>query len=455
MKKYIKILFIFSATILIMGSCENYLNDYEPQQSLSVEQAFNAPSDVEAAVNGIYSAMQTDAYYGRLYPTVPEILIGNLASTTTTTRDITFMSEQNSIFPANNSLEDIYWRIYETINRSNSIIEFIDMVEGGWAEGQKDLFLGQAYFARALGHFDALRAFGEFDDLNSTLGIVIKTEPSTLSNVDAPRNTVNEVYSQILKDLEEAIQLMPTRTALEEPWQASSTAATALLARVYLYMGEDAKAAEAATTVIDELGALPEPYGDIFNAVENYSNEHIFSLWFDQIDGNDMAFFHFPVSESGRGDYGPTQFIIDEYTETASNGDVRKDAVLAESDDGEIFVYKYKNLAGANPVYVLRLAEMYLIRAEATMGSQQATDDINAVRSRAGLSDLEGQATISDLQQEKMLELAFEGHRWFDNIRWGTAVGAKPSITEDTPLYMPIPQEEVDANNEIEQSPGY
>jgi hypothetical protein len=255
--------------------------------------------------------------------------------------------------------------------------------------------------------------------------------------------------------LEEAISLMPSRAALGEPWQASSTAATALLARVHLYMGEDAKAAEAATTVIDELGALPEPYSDIFNAVEDFSNEHILSVWFDQIDGNNMALFHFPRSEKGRGDYGPSQFIIDEFDAAAANGDVRRDLVLAESDDGEIFVYKYKNPAGADPAYVLRLAEMYLIRAEATMGTQQATDDINAVRNRAGLPDLAGQATMADLQEEKMLEFAFEGHRWFDSIRWGTAVGAKPSITEDTPLYMPLPQEEVDANNELEQSPGY
>jgi hypothetical protein len=178
-------------------------------------------------------------------------------------------------------------------------------------------------------------------------------------------------------------------------------------------------------------------------------------VWFNQIDGNDMAFFHFPVSESGRGDYGPSQFIIDEFNDAAANGGVRKDAVFAESDDGEIFVYKYRDLPGADPAYVLRLAEMYLIRAEATMGTQQATDDINAVRNRAGLPDLAGQATMEDLQQQKMLEFAFEGHRWFDNIRWGTAVGAKPSITEDTPLYLPIPQEEVDANDELEQSPGY
>jgi hypothetical protein len=135
--------------------------------------------------------------------------------------------------------------------------------------------------------------------------------------------------------------------------------------------------------------------------------------------------------------------------------------MVAPVGDGRFQVAKYTDRAtGTDQTVVLRLAEMYLIRAEANIGSAQADDDVNTIRNRAGLANISG-VTLDDILQERFVELCFEGHRWTDLTRTGKADEVmsviNPLTWQSTDVLMPIPQREIQQNPTLvgKQNPGY
>ena len=198
-------------------------------------------------------------------------------------------------------------------------------------------------------------------------------------------------------------------------------------------------------------------FSDIFAA--DGSAETIFEVAFDKTDRNRIAEFNFPKSLNGRAEVQPDPDLISAF---AAN-DRRFNTTIAYSGT-YAYANKYNDLdLGDKNVIVLRLAEMYLTRAEANAHLAAGTikdiqDDLNEVRNRAGLDNTDA-ATKDDLlmaiEKERRLEFAFEGHRWFDLVRTGRATAVLPNVKKNYQLLFPIPLSEINTNSSMTQNPGY
>jgi hypothetical protein len=239
--------------------------------------------------------------------------------------------------------------------------------------------------------------------------------------------------------------------------RATRYAASALLARVYLYKGDYALASEKATDVIEHGGYSIIDYGAVF---EDGSAESIFEIDFTDLNRNRIAEYNFPKSLNGRREVAPSPSLLTAY----EADDVRYTATIAFA--GALpYPVKYQDLAiGADNVIVLRLAEMYLIRAEAQARLQgditAIQDDINVIRDRAGLDDTDASsygALLSAIEQERRVEFAFEGHRWFDLVRTGRATEVLTNVHSVDQTLFPIPLEEILTNKSpgMQQNSGY
>lgn len=442
-----KIVYIFIALALTTLSCKKML-DIQPTDSISSEQAINDAAGVQKAITGAYYSLHDAGNYGRNMVIVEDLAADNL-SWTGTMRD--YLQIDENLIAADNGITDGIWTSnYDCINRVNNVLYRIDGIS--MSDDNRDLYTGDALFLRALSHFNLVNYFG---------GIPIKTMPTLdLSTINQARNSVADVYSQIIADLTTAEQLLPPTRPLG--W-ASSFSAKALLARVYLtkyhLTGDVATAALAITKageVISDGGFIMAPtFADLYNG---NTTESIFEVVFDAQNSNRLAQYFFPVSLTGRYEVSPSPAFVEGFRATDT---VRFLSSVAFDSKNLPYGIKYKDYtSGTDRVYVLRLAEMYLIRAEArayTNGNIEAIrDDIDVVRTRAGLDP----TTAADypelklvIENERRHEFAFESQRWSDLVRTkraATVLGIDPKYT-----LFPIPLSELQTNNLMTQNPGY
>ena len=459
--KYIDRFSFLLILFLAFGACETLDGlEPQPQQSLSADEAIKDANGAESALTGTYSFLNQDGYFSRMFPVYGSVLSGYLGSTTGTTRDITFQSESNSVRPSDNTLGNTWDDMYEVANAASNVIERVSSLsdEAGFLGNRRNEIVAEAKFLRAMAHFDALRLFGRFWDTSSPLGVPLRLEPGDASNAQLPRSTVSEVYASILSDLDGVIADAPSFSA---SYFASQEAGLAMKARVALYAQDYPLAAQLADQVIQSgIFNLEASYDDIFVNRLN-SSEVIFAMFASQTEGTSHTFFHLaPSSELGAGryDYGPTS----QFTDLIS-GDPRESASVGITPDGPE-VRKYPNLtAGDDPAYILRLSELYFIQAEALARSGgdliQAANALNTIRNRVGLeavSPSSAEELLNLVQEERVKELAFEGsHEWFDAIRYGNIGTLKPTVTNENQWALPIPDIEVDPNDQLDQNPGY
>jgi starch-binding outer membrane protein, SusD/RagB family len=268
------------------------------------------------------------------------------------------------------------------------------------------------------------------------------------------RASQQETYARVVQDLEEAVPLLPTGRV---PGRATRDAANALLARVYLETGNNAQARDKATAVINSGNySLVSNYRSIFTTKN--SQEAIFELQFSINNTNSLAFWYYPASLGGRLGFAPTAELYNYY----EAGDARRDASIGIAGTQRHGI-KYNRIATSDDnVRILRLAEMYLIRAEANarLGADPAAvrADLNVVRARAGLAALPTTLTsqqdlLAAILRERRVEFAFEGHRFFDLRRFGIATQVLSIPAER--LLWPIPQADIDVNENLTQNPGY
>jgi hypothetical protein len=428
-------------------SCTKTL-DVQPTDSISADQAIKDESGVDKAITGAYYSLHDVGNYGRNHVIVEDLATDNLAWTGTT-RDYQQIDE--NLIASDNAIVDGIWTSnYDCINRVNNVLERIAGIE--MSADKRNQYTGDGLFLRALSHFNLLCYFG---------AIPIKTQPTLdLSNINQARNAVADVYNQIIADLLQAEQILPATRALG--W-ASSFSATALLARVYLsqyhFAGDPAIGVLAkvkADKVINEGGFILAPaYIDLFNG---NTTESIFEVIFDAQNYNRLAQYFFPVSLTGRYEVSPPAAFVQSFQATDT---VRFDASITFDEKNLPYGIKYKDYtSGTDRVYVLRLAEMYMIRAEAqayTNGNiEEIRNDINTLRLRSGLAATT--ATTYDelklaIESERRHEFAFESQRWSDLVRTKRATTVL-GIDEKYTLF-PIPLSEMQTNNLMTQNPGY
>lgn len=422
--------------------------DVRPQNSIPANEAFKDKAGIERGILGSYVPFQYLGYYGRSYLILSDLAADNLDYTDQSTSDYVAV-DINNILPANGKVGGIWTSAYEGINNANNVMSKIPGMTD-MTDIEKLTALGELRFIRALNHFNLLNYFGAIPvRLTPTIGT---------DGVNVPREPVNVVYDQIIDDL----QFAETNLAKSNvKIRATKYAATALLARVYLYKGDYELAIAKASEVIqnNDYKLLPN-YADIF--AKDGSDETIFEIDFTELNRNRIAEENFPRALSAKGEVIPNTRLVNAYT----TGDERYAASFRLA--GTLpYAVKYDDLSvGQDNVIILRLAEMYLIRAEAEARKptgadiDKIQDDLDVIRLRASLGATTA-TSIGDLlvqiEQERRLEFAFEGHRWFDLVRTGRATALLPRVTNINKTLFPIPQSETLTNKHplMTQNPGY
>ncbi|MBC5993636.1 RagB/SusD family nutrient uptake outer membrane protein [Pontibacter cellulosilyticus] len=466
MKKYIYYAILASALSIGTSACHDKL-EIEPQLSLSDKDALGTIEDIRTAVLGMYDGMQSVNYYGRDYIVIPEVASDNMVVAIRNSNR--YLAFRDFNFTVNNGNLESFWNVaYSVIARANNIIAAMENVQGG-SEAERNQLLGEAYAVRALAHFDLVRLFAQpyFNENGAKLGvpIVLRTEIGT-----PPRATVAEVYTQVIQDLTTAQGLLSTDAGLI-PQRMTKAAAAGLLSRVYLYQGNNAKVVEAANDPSLNRFSLISQSNYVQSFSTYGSSEAIFQLAFeaDENRGSDnLGNIFLPT---GYGDVRPTDEIINLYP----TGDVRKGVIRTATKGTETdqFAYKYPGLAGVPGLgapIILRLSEVILNRAEANAklgNTAAAIQDLNRIRTRAGLPAITPPPgeLLEEILIQRRLELAFEGHRYFDIFRLGRNL---VRLGDDCPgktncnipfgsnlIAFPIPQREIEVNPNIVQNPGF
>lgn len=450
-----RIAFILILMTVLLGACE--VLDVQPNHSIPADEAITNAQQAESAILGCYDALQSGGYYGLNYMIFGDLPADNLTHVGVTVTWVEF--DNNNILADNGLVESTWIAIYRTLNRVNSAMERISAIDtANMPATQKNHAVAELRFLRALAHYDLLRLFGP---------VPIRSQAITPDeeSLNPPRRDIDDVLLFVNDDLDYAIENLPAAII---SGRASGTAARALKARVALhqyYLTQNqsflTQAVDHTTAVIDQPGLQLVPgYASLFNTENENNSEAIFQVVYNDQDRNLTARYFAHTSVEGRYEFAPTTFYLNAFDPE----DVRKDASVKTAGEAP-YVVKFNDVAsGTDPVYVLRLAEMHLIRAEAAILLQGNTDDIlndiNIIRQRANLEPVNMtsyQGLMNEVESQRQKEFAFEGHRWFDLVRTGRAMEVLEKVTNNYQYLFPIPQAEIIANGNpgMYQNDGY
>jgi starch-binding outer membrane protein, SusD/RagB family len=451
MKRLTRNLLAVVLAVVVFAGCDGIL-DIEPQQSISDEIALATPRGVETALIGAYDVMGNVNLWGGRTMLLPDLLAddGDVHWSGTFEQPRQFFAKA---LLTDNSFVAAQWiQAYRMINVTNNVLGALDVFEDA---DRRTAVEGEARLLRGMAYFQLVRLFGRaYDDgdPNSNLAVPLVTEPTRdITEEDQrARSTVAEVYDLVMSDLTTARGLLGETNV----FFANTYVASAWLARAHLERREWAQAAAEADRVIQSgRFSLAPTFAEAFNRTQDIP-EYVFSTQMSQQDGFHGINEFFGGSPIGRGDVD----ILDQHLERYEEGDDRGEFFYIDQDFGEPRTGKWRfgHNQGMN-LPIIRLAEMYLIRAEGNFraGTEVGAapiDDINTIRERANASELDS-ITLQDIRDERIYELSFEGHRLFDVKRFREDVG---NLTWDSPrLVLPVPQREMDANPALTQNPGY
>ena len=458
MKKFNKTYIGALSTVLIMLSACNKQLELKPYQQIQQNQAILTAQDVQITLVGAYNrAGLADLYGGGTFIYADLMATQTVINWQGTFQGLTQIVDQS--IPVDNTFINSTWSDgYQVINQANNVLANLNKVGTGDAARTE----GEAKFLRGLTYFDLVRLYGKaWNDGSPTsnLGVPIVLTPTTIitSASYVARATVAQVYQQAITDLTDAENKLPETNS----FYANKYSAAAILSRLYLQMGDYVNAAaEANKVILSKKFHLNDVYSDEFpypnqTAVHvDNTPEDIFAIQVTGQQGvNNFNTYYASADNAGRGDI----IIKDGFLGEFDAGDTR--LVMYNLDSGGVLrCDKFDNPDGN--VRIIRLAEVYLIRAEANLNTGAVTtpgnsplDDINLIRSRAGLSKLIT-VTLNAILKERRRELAFEGGFFLhDAKRLKQIVGALPYSSNK--LVFPIPLQDINANPKLVQNPGY
>lgn len=457
-QKFFTILCIIS--MALMNSCAEFVNIEAPKTQIVRTQVFENDAGARAAVSGIFSQMMSGVSFASGGSNSVTVL-GGLSSDeflNHSTSQVFITLYSNGLTPINNTAVTSNWNdIYMFIYEANSILEGCE-ASTTLSKEVRDQAIGQAKFVRAFAYFYLVNLFGD---------VPLITGTDYRINMSASRTSTTEVYKQIETDLTDARSLLLADYSLSanEKVEPNKWAATALLARAYLYQKKWTEAEAQSSAIIESnLFSLPGTLNSVF--LKN-SSEAIWQLM--------------PVMPGFNTNEGPIMIIVGNPTRwslsAATTGifepiDKRLSSWIGSfTTAGRTYQFasKYKVRLNGQPLTeyytVFRLAEQYLIRAEARAMQNNlagAIADINVIRARAGLSTIDATGmtqtnVLTTIEKERRAEFFAEwGHRWFDLKRWGTidaVLGAVKPDWQSKDALFPIPQAEILANPNIIQNP--
>lgn len=482
--KVINFSIILSITVLLSACSDEFLN-LKPISTATSDNFYKTADDFKNAVNGGYAGLQSGGIAGNSY------IFGEIASDNTVAVASGSVTDQDEfdrfyIKTTNPFISGRWNDAYSVIARYNTILDKIGPVT--MDEALKNRYIAETKFLRAIVYFTLVQTFGD-------VPLILKPVTTPDEGYLFGRNPKAEIYAQIEKDLIEAEGVLPVSYPSADLGRATKGAAKSYLGKVYLTQKKYAPAVSKLKEVID-LGVytLLPSYADVFRVANKNNKESVFDVQYKSGgagEGNPWPNAFAPQNSGnavivfgGDGNNQPTTDMIAAY----ETGDLRKDVSVASSYTnaaGQVipdrFIKKYYDVPVAkndngNNIPLIRYADVLLMYAEALneVGYQaegEALSNLNLIRMRAGLAKKTAADITSQqgfrlaIEQERRVELAFEGHRWFDLVRTDRAVtvlnGKKDQIRlvaelSANNLVFPIPQSQIDINKEkIKQNPGY
>ena len=478
--------------VTLTSSCTEWINDVQPAQSLPSTEIIGPTANeqgLQGALTGAYDALQSSDFGATGLAMNANILSDNglWLGSFPSYRDM----YNRQLTPDNGEVTGLWTSAYTTINQANLVLRGLnESSDPSLTEEVRTSLEGQSLFLRALSYFELVRYFAQpyGANSNSDLGVpiildgVLNPEEITFPE----RATVQQVYDQAIADFTSAASLLPATSA---EGRANSTAATAYLAEIAFQQRDYEEAAELAGEVISNPNySLTNDPTTPFT--DEQSSEEIFAVVNTTQDNpgvnGSLATFH---HVNGRGgdvvvsddlrEQGYLQVIgMDRLAEVDTVGDTLVDLRVTELTSNGIYnIEKYEDFANnADDNILVRLATYYLMRAESLARTGGVNDEsielLNAIRSRAierqradgatlpndvvlyEADDFEdADALIEAIILERRVELAFEANRLHDLRRLMRDVRGFPYDT--TALVFPIPQRELDANDQLVQNPGY
>ncbi len=469
--------FIVAILCILFYSCSL---EEEVSDRLTPQGFITGTEEAIASINGTYHALTRTGLYRRDWFALADAGADDVSSN--------FYSEIDNYTyaPTNGDIEDIWQFNYFGINRANNVLDNIDKAE--MPEALRDRIKGEALFLRALFYNGLVTLYGKAH---------VKTTATTTAEISFRLDPAEVVYRQIEQDLLDAEALLPAvHNAAVENWRATKGSAQALLARVYLFQEKWQEASAKAQEVINsDVYQLFPTIADLVNPDNENGMEHIFSVQgnsFTWDTYSDLGNFYLPNDNPEFRGIGRFRPELDFYWSFDDEDQRKEEFFLTEyiNNSGDTIMlgeqeppygFKYRKRFDSN-FPLLRLAEMYLIVAEAeneanAAPTSAAIEALNTIRRRAyGIFDGSvdvitgiGKEEFRTLvRTERRKELCFEGVRRLDLARWATLVEAieaqdaalnrsKRPVQPHMQLY-PIPQREIDLNTSIsqdDQNPGY
>lgn len=447
-----------TAALLLLSSCNKFL-DTQPVSYVNDDVTIFDLTSSQSALRGVYRQLASTGYYGETYVTLGYFPSGDVKNLTT--------GGAANLVTANFRADDLNFNtawtaIYYTINRANNVITKVPSLVGpGFTQVQNDQIVGEAKFIRALAYFDIARAWG---------GAQIVLTPTT--SIDAlpqiKRSTLGQTFDQVEQDLNDAEELLPNTV---NRIRATKRTVWALKARLYLYRKNWAKADEYATKLIETSDyQLLKPFSSWFANDVVGTRESIFELAYSAANPSTIRQQMQHSTNGGTYRYAPTDKFVQLLNDPAVSGG--RSALIGKVTQAGTTLWfgnLYYRKNSTDPAYVLRIAEQYLIRAEARAhlglidGATGGLADLNQVRERADVAPLT-LSTANDLllaiENERRLEFAWEAHRWFDLARTGRAKAVleaiDPNIKVDAyETVFPIPVTQLQLDKNLEQNAGY
>lgn len=486
-----------------LSSCVNDWLDVAPSDGTDADAALTSSSDLDAARTGMYKALKGNSsfvdYYGQQFFVYGDVHAGddyqynNIGGS----NRASFYYDMNYQTASEFNTSTVSWQSpYVVIGRANRIIaaaeggKLSDAVE---AKAKIEQYAAESKVLRALAHFDLVRIYGKpyTEDQGASLGVPLVTGVLE-SNAKPARSTVAEVYTQVVKDLTEAISSNALATETK-PGYVSVWGAKAILSRVYLNMGDYANALSVAEDIIKNSGAAlwtRDQYFNAWDASTPNESEFLFRLNVaGSDDNNDLNGIGNLQQRDGYKEMVATKKFVDMLTSDPK--DVRNDMFLPATAPKEVkaygtnkvFLNKLRGQGGdlrnVTIVPIIRLSEVYLTAAECAFRNNDKTKAVeylnDLVKNRT--TTMASLATVDNITLERILierrkELIGEGQRYFDALRNNETItrytseadkGWHQTLSKEAQSFnrdyfkaiAAIPQAEINANPNIKQNTGY
>ena len=438
---------LLTAISLSTVSCSDFL-DQKPDNYISDAAVIQTLSSAKAALNGAYHDLASSSYYGGQYF---DAGVNLAADNVTWTGSLNYYYDFDTHqYSAENQLLSYAWyAIYATVNQTNQVIDKVTVLNDG-SESERRRIIAEATVIRSLAFFDLARTWGNIP--------VVKQATSSPTQFDGVKQTkAKDVYQLVVDDV---LAIYNDLSESSDRVHVTRSAADAFLARVYLYLEQWDKAEQYASKVIDNGNYA---LGTIQDLIDNKETaESIWELAYSSSFTNQQSTYWRSPDQGGRHEWGPSKELVQLLADPTVGGDRKafyQDFSSAQVPDYYVGTLYHRSTLD-DDVIIFRLAEQYLIRAEARANQQNvsgALSDLNIIRRRANISEIVDVASTQELlnliADERRVELALEPHRWFDLIRTGKAESVLGIKTYQT--IFPIPYNDIQADKDLVQNDNY